>query len=34
VLQVHGAQSAVMKGKVMDTLVSHGVSTYVRLIMG
>ena len=31
VLQVHGAQSAVT-GKVMDALMSHGVSTYVRLM--
>lgn len=31
VLQVHGTQSAVT-GKVMDALVSHGVSTYVHLM--
>ena len=31
VLQVHGAQSAVT-GKVMDALMSHGVSTYMRLM--
>jgi len=30
-LKVHGAQSAVT-GKVMDALMSHGVSTYMRLM--
>jgi hypothetical protein len=31
VIQVHGAQSAVT-GKAMDALVSHGISTYVRIM--